>query len=51
VGPCDVEWFERRGDAIILAYPRTDLIRIWPLPVEQPWWEDSPYGESVAQTN
>ena len=48
VGPCDVEWFERRGGAIILACPHTDLIRLWPLPVEQPWWEHSPFSESVA---
>lgn len=49
LGPCDVEWFQYRADTIVLACPHTDLIKIWPLPVEQPWWEDSPYGESVAQ--
>lgn len=47
LGPCDVEWFQYR--AVVLACPHIDLIKIWPLPVEQPWWEDSPYGERVAQ--
>ena len=23
-----------------LACPRTDLIRLWPLPAQQPWFED-----------
>ncbi len=51
VGPCDVEWFEKWGGAIILACPHTDLIRLWPLPVEQPLWEHSPFSESVAKSN
>jgi hypothetical protein len=27
-------------DTITLACPRTDLIRLWPLPITQPWSED-----------
>ena len=25
----------------VLACPRMDMIRLWPLPVEQPWFEDN----------
>jgi hypothetical protein len=49
VGPCDVEWFERWGGAIILACPRTDLIKLWPLPVQQPWYEDPLYPQRTAE--
>ena len=24
----------------MVACPGQDLIKVWPLPVEQPWWED-----------
>ena len=49
LGPCDVDWYEQRGGAIVIACPYTDLIRLWPLPIEQPWWEHSPYNEVTAQ--
>ena len=47
LGPCDVIWFSNRGNAVVMACPHTDMIKLWPLPVEQPWWEDSPFLESV----
>ncbi|MBN2267140.1 MAG: hypothetical protein JW725_02245, partial [Candidatus Babeliaceae bacterium] len=28
-------------NTLALACPRKDLIRIWPLPVRNPWFEDS----------
>ncbi len=40
LGPCDVDWFEKWGGSIVLACPHTDLIKVWPLPVQQPWFED-----------
>ena len=40
LGPCDVEWFEQWGGAVVIACPHTDLIKVWPLPVQQPWYED-----------
>ena len=39
IGPCDVAWFGERS-VLVVACPGQDLIRVWPLPVEQPWWED-----------
>ena len=48
VGPFDVEWFEQRGGAIVLACPRTDLIKVWPLPVQQPWFEDPFFPQNTA---
>ncbi len=45
---CDVEWFGRRGGIVVLVCPHTDLIKLWPLPFEQPWYEDSPYSLVTA---
>jgi hypothetical protein len=42
LGPCHVEWFERRDGAIIIACPHTDLIKLWSLQSQQPWWEHLP---------
>ena len=39
IGPCDVDWYGERS-ALVVACPGQDLIRVWPLPVEQPWWGD-----------
>lgn len=49
VGPCDVEWFGARGGMVVIACPHTDLIKLWPLPIEQPWFENLPVkpGEDV----
>jgi hypothetical protein len=41
LGPCYLDWFSERP-ALVLACPRTDIIRLWPLPVEYPWFEDWP---------
>ena len=41
LGPCDVDWFDKWAGAVVLACPHTDLIKVWPLPVQQPWYEDS----------
>ena len=50
VGPCDVDWFENRGGVFVLGCPHMDMLKLWPLPVEQPWWEDLPVrqGELVG---
>jgi len=39
IGPCDVDWYGARP-ALVVVCPGQDLIRVWPLPVEQPWIED-----------
>ena len=33
-------------DAIVLSYPRIDMIRLWPLPAIHLWFEDRP-GKSL----
>jgi hypothetical protein len=38
---CDVDWHVDRG-IVALARVRRDMIKVWALPVEQPWWEDVP---------
>jgi len=43
VGGCKLFYFTQpaqRLNAWVLACPRTDMIRLWPLPVQQPWFED-----------
>ena len=40
LGPCSVDWFRQRP-ALVLACPRTDMIRLWPLPVEHLWFEEA----------
>ena len=37
--PCSVDWFSERP-ALVLVCPRTDMIRLWPLPVKHPWFEE-----------
>ncbi len=51
LGPCDVDWFENRGGVLVLGCPHLDMLKLGPLPVEQPWWEHSPYYESVARAD
>jgi hypothetical protein len=48
-GRCKLILFDtrlHRMNTLVLACPRTDMIRLWPLPVQQPWfedwWEDKP---------
>ena len=38
VGPCAADWYSNYG-ALVLACPRQDLIRLWPWPIRQPWFE------------
>ena len=48
-GPCDIDWFQKKGGVLVLGCPHMDMLRLWPLPFEQPWWEDLPVrqGELV----
>jgi hypothetical protein len=42
-GRCEIIRFGRGLQSeytIALARPRMDMIRLWPLPVQQPWFED-----------
>ena len=43
LGTCDVEYYAE-WHATVLACPGVDLIKVWPLPIEQPWYED-PYAD------
>ena len=40
LGPCYLDWFSERP-ALVLACPRTDMIRLGPLPVEHLWFEEA----------
>jgi hypothetical protein len=51
LGWCDVEWFGKRDGAVVIACPHTDLIKLWPLPVEQPWHEDPPIPLLTAEVD
>jgi hypothetical protein len=48
LGPCSLDWFSERP-ALVLACPRTDMIRLWPLPAEHPWFEDTGPPKSLAR--
>ena len=48
LGPCSVDWFSERP-ALVLACPRTDMIRLWPLPVVHPWFEEFWPPKSLAR--
>ncbi len=48
-GPCDLDWHGERL-ALAVACPGQDLIRVWPLPVEQPWWEDDVQADPDVYT-
>ncbi len=39
IGPCALDWHRARP-ALVLACPGQDMLRVWPLPVVQPWFED-----------
>ena len=39
LGSCDVQ-YHAEWRATVLACPGIDLIKMWPLPIEQPWYED-----------
>jgi hypothetical protein len=48
LGPCCLDWFDDRG-ALVLSCPRTDMIRVWPLPVAYPWFEE-PIADPVKDS-
>jgi hypothetical protein len=42
-GGCKLYHFNQPAQPMntwVLACPRKDMIRLWPLPVQQPWFED-----------
>ncbi len=39
LGACIVEAYQARG-IVVLVCPHMDMIKLWPLPVENPWFED-----------
>ena len=47
LGPCSLDWFSERP-ALVLSCPRTDMIRLWPLPVKHPWFEDTGSPRDLA---
>jgi hypothetical protein len=56
VGRCQLIFFDTRlqpMNTLVLACPRHDMIRLWPLPVQQPWfenwWEDKPSDDFDIQ--
>ena len=48
LGPRYLDWFSERP-VLVLGCPRTDMIRLWPLPVEYPWFEDTGAGDNLAR--
>jgi len=38
-GSCDVQWFQGRGVVAVACIGR-DMVKVWPLPVMSPWFED-----------
>lgn len=46
IGACDLDWHSKRP-ALVLACPGQDLIKVWPLPVDQPWGEESVHSVRV----
>ena len=40
LGRCDVDWHVDRGIVAVACVGR-DMIKLWPLPVEQPWFEEA----------
>jgi hypothetical protein len=44
IGRCELIRLDTRLQpqyTIVLACPRKDMIRLWPLPVQSPWFEDA----------
>ena len=39
LGACILDWYSRRG-VLVLGCPKTDAIRVWPLPIQYNWVED-----------
>ena len=43
VGRCDLTFYDTRlqaVDTVTFGCPRMDSIRLWPLPIQHPWFED-----------
>lgn len=43
IGRCELEYFDttlQPINTLVLSCPRVDYIRLWPLPIQQPWFED-----------
>ena len=47
LGACDVQ-YHAQWNATVLACPHTDLIKVWPLPIVQPWYEDPFIDQQAA---
>jgi hypothetical protein len=43
LGRCDVDWHVDRWSVAVACVGR-DMIKVWPLPVERPQWEDAENG-------
>lgn len=50
LGPCDVQ-YHAKWRATVLACPGTDLIKVWPLPIVQPWYEDPFADKRTVEDN
>jgi len=43
VGACNLDYHTKPAQErphLILACPGVDQVRLWPFPVQRPWWED-----------
>ncbi len=51
LGLCHIAWFENKGGVLVIGCVHTNMLKFWPLPMEQPWWEDLPVkpGERVGR--
>lgn len=47
IGPCALDWHWARP-ALVLTCPGQDMLRVWPLPVMSPWFEDPIEDERSA---
>jgi hypothetical protein len=53
---CQLEYFDTTAQPVstlVLSCPRVDSIRLWPLPILQPWFEHPilPPGSRLARVN
>ena len=47
-GACDVQ-YHAQWSTTVVACQHTDLIKVWPLPVVQPWYEDPLFDKQTAE--
>ena len=43
VGRCELDYFDDKAQPVqtlTFAFPGMDYIRLWPLPIQQPWFDD-----------